>query len=64
MARYILVDDDSHSVVDSDVDVAAFVEMNALDEYEADAIRDLPRGKARVYGGGAAPQFSLLKVEA
>ncbi len=64
MARYILVDDDAHAVQDRDLDLDAFIRDNALGDDEAEALRDLPRGKPRTYGGGAAPLVSVIKVEA
>lgn len=60
---YILVDDDAHEVTDPAVDVPAFILTNDLDPDEVNAILALPVGGRRVYGGGAAPQYTLIRTE-
>ena len=59
---WILVDDDSHEVIDPSVDVPAFILANDLDPDEVSAILALPVTGRRVYGGGAAPQYSLIRT--
>jgi hypothetical protein len=57
---FILIDDDTREVVDRDLDVAEFVRVNMLDADEAATLLALPLGGKRTYGGGAAPQFTVI----
>ena len=65
MARFELWDADEQPavVVDKNVDLGAFAVLNDLEPEVLNRIGALPVGGSIPFGGGAAPLFTLWRVE-
>lgn len=60
-ARYVLVDIDADRIVDRNVELDAFLELNAMTGEERRRIEAMAVGEDFMMGGGAAVTYSLRR---